>query len=371
MAEGRPAPDGRTVPHRRQTDPSRTDTTVGAWLAPLDRLRSRVLRTLAPLGARRLIRDRELRVALTTVTWIGVAALGAVTVPILMLALGPILLGVPHVLGDVRHLIVRRRYHQRRALVVLAGVPLVIAGLGGGLPFALAAVGGAILAARASARRRLLGLLVVGSLAALIARIGILADVLYAHAHNLVGVLLWWLWRPRIGGLHTLALIAFGGVFTALLLGAGDAVLATTGGLWLPGVPLHAERLARSLAPGASTTWSARILVAFAFAQSVHYLVWLRLVPEEDQRVATPRSFRASWRGLHADLGAPLLFLATAATLVVMAWATVDLVGARSGYLHGAVFHGQLELVALALLLVEGAFGLPASPAEAAVRRAR
>ena len=70
--------------------------------APLDALRARLIRALGAPG-RRLVVDRELRVGLGATLAVGVALLGASTLPMWMLALGPILLGVPHVLGTIEH----------------------------------------------------------------------------------------------------------------------------------------------------------------------------------------------------------------------------------------------------------------------------
>jgi hypothetical protein len=81
--------------------------------------------------------------------------------------------------------------------------------------------------------------------------------------------------------------------------------------------------------------------------------VWLRLVPEDDRRRATPRTFAASARALTADLGPWLLAAAGAGAVALAAWAVVDVVVAREVYLRGAVFHGYLEVAAAALLLVE------------------
>ena len=98
-----------------------------------------------------------------------------------------------------------------------------------------------------------------------------------------------------------------------------------------------------------------RLIVLFAFAQAVHYLVWLRLVPEEDRERETPRTWRATIQALRHDLGSFLFFVSIAAALSVAAWAFVDGVAkARDGYLRITLFHGNLELIALALLFAEG-----------------
>ena len=96
-----------------------------------------------------------------------------------------------------------------------------------------------------------------------------------------------------------------------------------------------------------------RLVLAFAFAQGVHYGVWLRLVPDEDRARETSRTVRRTFRELLDDCGW-LVGAAAIATLVFCAWGLRDLYGARDGYLSFARFHGSLELAVAALWLVEG-----------------
>ena len=108
------------------------------------------------------------------------------------------------------------------------------------------------------------------------------------------------------------------------------------------------------LAPFASPRWAARWVALFAFAQSVHYAMWLRLIPEDARPRRAPRPFRASYRALREDLGAIALALLALATLVFAVWAAFDLIAARDGYLRAAIGHGHLELAAGALLFARG-----------------
>jgi hypothetical protein len=96
----------------------------------------------------------------------------------------------------------------------------------------------------------------------------------------------------------------------------------------------------------------------YAFAQAVHYGVWLRLVPEDDRPRATPRSFRASYLALRDELGSLLLAAFALASVGLAIWAVADLVEARAGYLRFARFHGMLELTAIALWVT---FSTPAA----------
>jgi hypothetical protein len=96
-----------------------------------------------------------------------------------------------------------------------------------------------------------------------------------------------------------------------------------------------------------------RLLVLYAFAQSVHYVVWLRLLPEDARRSPTPRSFAQSYRALRADVGSLAIWLATLTALALAVWAAFDVGRARNGYIQLAFFHGYLELAAGALLWAE------------------
>lgn len=322
-------------------------------LRRVDRLRGRVLRSLGRLGARLAV-DRELRVGLTGALGIAAILLVSSAVPIWTLALGPVLLGVPHVLMDVRYLVARPGLHRRRALPWLAGLPLLGSALGGGLLAAALACAGALAAARASATRRAIGLCLVAALAVAVWDAGPIADVVFAHVHNLVAVLLWLMWRRRPDRRHAWPAAAFLAGGLAIAAGWTMPLLEATGQLWTFGAGVDPYRLAAGLAPGLGDPWASRLLVLFAFAQSTHYLMWLRLIPEEARPRPTVRTFVRSWRALRADLGPVLLTLAAAAALGVGAWAMVDLQGAREGYLRAAQLHGHLELVGLSLLLAEG-----------------
>jgi hypothetical protein len=110
----------------------------------------------------------------------------------------------------------------------------------------------------------------------------------------------------------------------------------------------------KALAPRAPPVLALRLVLTFAFLQSVHYAIWLRLIPEDDRPRAAPRPWRATWRALVEDFGAKPLVIFGVLALGIAAWAVVDLTQARLGYLRLAVFHGYLELAVGALWLIEG-----------------
>ncbi|MBS2030002.1 MAG: hypothetical protein JST54_19025 [Deltaproteobacteria bacterium] len=315
-------------------------------LAPLDTARRA---TLAVLGApaRRLIVDRELRVLVVGLSSVAAAFVGAVWFPMWMLALGPIVLGVPHLLSDVRYLIARPLLYRRRELVAAVGLPLLATALRPEAWVGLLAAVGAVACARGSLVRRAAILAPVTLAYAGAYRFPMLANLVVLHAHNAVALVLWWIWRPRRFAAH-------GPIAAAIIAGAAVLLL----GVFSPALagPNTATPLIRwlgELAPGASLTLAVRWLMCFAFAQSVHYALWLRLVPDDDRVRRTPRSFRATFDALRADLGMPILAITVALALGLALWGAWDLAAARYGYLRFSAFHAYLEVAALALCVAE------------------
>jgi hypothetical protein len=324
-------------------------------LSPLDRARSLVLRALGRwLGP--WMRSRELRVAWLGAWMITLALAGTLFLPTWMLALGPIVLGVPHIAADLRYLVARPGLHARGWSTWAVLVPLAAGAVTGRLYYGLGAAAVAVAVSRAAWLPKLAGLALTSGLALLSYRYRGWSELVFAHGHNLVAVLLWWAWRPRTGRGHLVPLGLFFGFGFALLAGWFDPIFAAVGqAAPTVGAPLrwHAYQLAPFAEPEIATRW----VLAFAFAQSVHYTIWLRLVPEEDREREGPRGFASSYRALVADLGKPIVWATALGTLGLAIWAAFDLVAARSGYLRFAVFHGQLELCAGAWLLLEGRLG--------------
>ena len=108
-------------------------------LAPLDRLRVRLLRALMPWSSV-LAGRREARVAVFGVAVVAIALGLSLLAPLWVLALGPIVLGVPHLLADLRYCVVRPGWHREPALWLLAGAPLLAMALGAPLEYGLLGV---------------------------------------------------------------------------------------------------------------------------------------------------------------------------------------------------------------------------------------
>ena len=332
---------------------------AAAILTPLDRLRWLLLKLLGPL-AKPLVRRRELRVMAAGCAVVGFSLAATLISPFWLLALGPVVLGVPHLVADVRYLVLRPGLHQRIALWLPVGIPLLLAGTSRfSMTSGLTACAGMALLARSAWTRKMIALACIGALMVAAWVVGDAAALVFAHAHNFIAVMLWWCWRPR-SGQRQQAVVPVLFLTASVLLVLGWLEPWGRGFAWQPaglGPGYHLS----FLAPGIAEPWGLRLVLLFAFAQSVHYGVWLRLIPEDDRPQETPRTFRASARALTSDVGTPLMVFVILLSLVIALWASFDLTAARENYLRMALFHGYLELIAATWLFVERPARLEAS----------
>lgn len=334
----------------------RAAVAVDVLTFPADRVRLAMLRALGPV-ARRLVRDRELRVAMIGTSVVVVSLLTTLFLPWWTLALGPVLFGATHVLADLRYLVFQPRLHKRWLFWLLVVPGIVWAGSGGGMKAGALALAGAAIAARTTMWKRAAIVLVAAGLFALSWEFTWVTDLVFAHAHNFIAVVLWWAWRPRGRKLHWVPLTLFVVATAAVLLGATEAVTAGTQLMDFAPEQLGSQVQVPWLAWGVTGPLALRLTLLFAFAQSVHYGVWLRLVPEEGRGRETTRTFGATVRALVRDLGWPVLLVFAVIIFGLAGWAAFDVVGARHGYLRFAMFHGHMELVAVTVLFVERTAG--------------
>ena len=337
---------------------------MNALVHGLDRARLGWLRLLGPV-ATPFVRSRELRSASSLTLSITAAFVLAALAPLELLALGPLVLGVPHLAADVRYLVIRPGLHRRPVFWLAVVAPLVLLGAttSSWLGF-LAVLGAALTLPGAWSPRRALVIttaLVVTLVAWWLPRT---VGPVMAHLHNVIAVLFFLAWpaltgRQRALGWHRVPLVLFALATLAIFSGAIDPLahhigaIATSDGL---GTPLATHEAVLSPSWLDAPTLGLRLVLFFAFAQSVHYGVWLRAVPEEDRERATPRTFRASLAALRDEGSLPVIAVFAILGAGLGIWAIVDLYEARIGYLRGALFHGYLELaVAAAVLSTRGA----------------
>ena len=305
----------------------------------LDRARRSTLWALSP-WIRSFILSRERRVCLTACLGITLAFSFSTTLPLWQLLLGPIILGIPHVIGDIRYLLIKGQLHRERLVLLAVGLPLTIYMVTGDTFFATLSIFlMSIKTTRTGAEAKLVQL---SSLALLLSSIYFERYFLFIflHAHNLIGIAFWWLWRRKKYPWEYTPLIMLT-LFSALIIylsPSNDFALR-----YFPG-EMNFYYYSDILAGALPERWERSAVLLFAFLQSVHYLVWIRLIPEEARRQPTPRGFRSSYRALREDFGLWLLLSLCVLSLFFIGYASISPERARTDYLLLISFHGFLEL---------------------------
>jgi hypothetical protein len=345
-----------------------SDRALDRLIDPLDALRRAAIAcALRVPGGRELLRDRDRRLLVHSCLGVAVAFTMAVFVPGFAYVVGPAVLGVPHVVSELRFLFARRAVPRVLAVLLVGGAALLLAlrvaeilaprfaayapvelSVGWGLGLAGAIVGGVV--ARRPARALLVGVPTAAVLVVAAAHPS-LARLVFAHAHNVITIAVWVLiFRRRARfALPALLLLAAGALWLAS--GASFAHLDVTS----PFVRHFLDEVLMAWPRGMVTQATAVGLgLVFVFLQGVHYAAWLAWIPQEDVRGEGTTTFRMSLRALARDLGAPALAIATALSVAVIAASFASVHRTRGLYLSLATFHGYLEVAALTYAIVRG-----------------
>jgi len=353
-------------------------------LQPLDELRGWALRALAVdwAPARALVARRSVRVPVLLSFHALVAFALAVLAPSFLLAVGPLVLGVPHLAADVRHLLLRRG-SPRWWLAASAGFVLALVALRAlaeagarrvSLPLEhavasgwvlLGAVGGALAGAAAHAARPgeaapprrwtargWVALLAAVALAAFAIGAPRVFRMALLHGHNLVAVAIWVVLFRRGWRLAWLPVAVVLTGAAALASGVALGFTVRHGALSVLG--LHLFAAADWLAPGLSDARALALAMSFAFLQSVHYAIWLVGIPAADRPGEGGRAWRTAWRDLLRDLRPAGVAVAVALALAVALLGVWHAAPTRRLFLSLATFHGWLELAVLAYLFARG-----------------
>jgi hypothetical protein len=352
---------------------------IDAVLAPFELVRRNAWRLSARTSfGRRCVRDPALRLQTMAIGHMLVALALALMAPAWLLLLGPIILGVPHVASDVRHLLIRPPCTFRWRYLILAPLLAMVAmrvwgWLGGPwsaeleLGLGLVAAAAAMMLAPLGLGRRVLGVVLLGGMYMLLQPMAHGVLLVFAHAHNAIAIAAWLaLYRREATRTQWFSVAAVWLAAVGLLWFWPDATTLNLGPATIGAFSL--ATMAETLAPAFDPDTGARLVLVFAFAQSAHYAVWLRLVPQSlDPRPAPPTLQRSVAR-IRADFGRfgfPVLVAAVVAVpLLAMVW---DAEATRVAYLTAAVFHGWLELAVFgALLAGAGGFAPPRNSAPGA-----
>lgn len=338
-------------------------------ISPLDRARSAFISWGLRVGLlRTLALKKARRVPALLLGHALLALVLALLAPAWLLVVGPLLLGVPHLVSDVRHLVIRPALPGLARPLLLGGSALLLgaraleeAGVRGMERVELGLAGVLLFAAIVLARRASTAppARVAGAAVFALALSGAAlawpreARLLLGHGHNVVALLLWAAFyrRGKSGAVWVVTCVL--GIAALLVLsplawfGFQHGAQSAFG--------LHSLAAADTLAPGVSSVPLALGIVAsFAFLQAVHYAVWLHAIPQDATRGDATLTFRMSWRALGRDFGPWLLLGIMGLVLLVPLAGMVAPLPTKSFYLSLSSFHGYLELAAAALFFVSG-----------------
>jgi len=302
--------------------------------------------------------------------WLVLAALGALALA-LRLPVATVVLGL--VAFGVLHNVLELRYVTGRFDAILAGPFLWLLGalITGVVVCRLLPVSAVTRGVEIGLSYVLLGVACVRSLArwwrvfALVALGGAAATslvfpayhfVVLTHLHNVVPLFFLWEWSRRLpdrarwlfrgvnlGWVLGVPALLLSGVFDPLLR-AAPAAFGGLGGV----AAFEPGRLAASYAPPAlAADLGTRFLVVFAFMQTMHYVVWVAVLP----RFAPEAASRFDAR-VPALRGGRAWLLGVGLALVLGVVFALDYAQGKTLYAAGATYHAYLEFpVLLALVL--------------------
>ena len=304
---------------------------------------------------RPLLLDRRARLTLLAVSGASCSLILALRFPLLSLWFGAVILGVPHIVGGVRHAAIHRELSKGTWASVFAVFAVSVFQLSTATPLTawtwgvlVLAMCGAVASELIFARRGRWLLLPLVALAVVISRKPLTTLMVLTHLHAYGSVIFFVLaarakkqpWLPF--SLLVLAITAAAGG------GAMDALMPDA-----PFVPEAARDSLLSeiygLSPSSSGVVLKRIVFLYAFGQSLHYVIWVRLMPELDRTTPVHKPFAVQLQLLRRDFGRA----AMAVVAVCGGAAVLMLAGggaAREAYFALGFFHFTLEAAALTRL---------------------
>lgn len=288
----------------------------------------------------------------------------AMNFPLWVLLIGPIVLGIPHLVSSIRY-IPKLTLMNRFSIPVVGSVFVLIAlarlwlgtygnALLEGGPNTLEIIAGLSLLGlvgffykqskiRIAASLFLLGSLLVASLSYPLETLGFLV-----LAHNFVAFF-FWISRAKSQAdriTASLSLVIFSGVTWAILAGVFEAFMSERMFEIFNG--FNEANIGVQIFPNADMTLWSRAVSAYALGQGIHYFVWLKAIPEQELPYQYTTNFSYSFKLLKSDMGNRIVYFSGLIFIGLVAFALLkNFIAARFIYLSLAAFHGYFEIMAL------------------------
>ena len=324
--------------------------------------------------ADRGVAPRSRAITLLVLGAVGASLAVAVGSPIATSVIGLILFGILHNLLEIRYVAGRfsgvlARPFLDLLVALITGIVvcrLLVGVVGRPAQLAEILLGYGVLAAAAwhglEGRRRVTALAVVGTASVVSLTFPAYHFVVLTHLHNVVPLFFLWEWSRRIvsrrgrQAFRAVQLVWVVAVPAVILLGLIDGSLSADPGIVRSVVGDGQTVVASSAPPGAAATVvGMRLLTVFAFMQTMHYVVWVALMPRVAPDASAAFEARVPW-----VTGPRLWAMGFMAAAVFAVLFGVDFVQGKALYAALASYHAYLELpVLLAMLL--GARGLAAA----------
>lgn len=263
-----------------------------------------------------------------------------IVMPTTVLLIGPLVLGAPHLLSELR--VLGQRVHVSRPGLALIAAPLaimIVLRIGEMSGWSRPASSDVLLGCAAmfvaavirpgAVRDRVARMLIVLGISVFALHDTRLTTLLLAHFHNLIALLFLFAWSRATRGSRDFVALVCGLMLAAGLLGLAAASSE-------PSVFVTDLRLV--LAPGLSAQLGYWLVLVYALAQLLHYVVWLVWIPRASAVVRPPdhKSYDA--------FPVVLIIAALGLPLLAMLWNPIAI---RDQYLALSSFHGWLELTVL------------------------
>lgn len=329
----------------------------------LDRARQYVLRfSLRNNWMRQMYSNYESRTLFGFLFWSVTVFPVALLRPDILLVIGPLIFGYPHLLASYRFLFDRENQQTflraRLFLLFLAATvcTIVLYQYRSSYPSIAFSVWpsivalGVLISAHGMGLRKGKKALFVGSLIAVSCALSAWYEpIYYAGAilmiHNFIAFI-HWLVSCRKTDQRFVAIFStfvFLLIHVVVLLGGVD--------LWIHSARLYdwkIEDMAWFLASWSqdSLVWY-RWLLLYTFGLSMHYFVWLRALPEAELQTKAPLCFRLSLKEWRTDLGHTSLKWVLLISLIGFGLWFIDFSVGQIVYFQIALLHGALELVFL------------------------